>query len=84
MEAIRDHFGNCEEKEILDKAKEHFDEITDQIGDELIRKTTGSGTRKEQAKKEEAITKRTWMISTYVAWTISMSYISKAMPRFYK
>jgi len=31
-EAIEDHYGDCTEQEILDKAKEHFDEITDQIG----------------------------------------------------
>lgn len=39
MEAITDHFGNCkDEAEVLDKAKEHFDEITDQIGDKIGRK----------------------------------------------
>ena len=37
MEAITDHFGNCDEQEILDKAKEHFDEITDQIGFKIAR-----------------------------------------------
>ena len=36
MEAIEDHYGNCkDEAEVLDKAKEHFDEITDQIGDKI-------------------------------------------------
>ena len=38
MEAIEDHYGNCDEQEILDKAKEHFDEITEQIGDKIGRK----------------------------------------------
>lgn len=37
MEAITDHFGNCDEQEILDKAKEHYDEITDQIGFKIAR-----------------------------------------------
>lgn len=38
MEAITDHFGNCDEQGVLDKAKEHFDEITDQIGDKIGKK----------------------------------------------
>lgn len=35
MEAIVDHYGDCEEDEILDKAKEHFDEITDIVGHKI-------------------------------------------------
>lgn len=39
MEAIEDHYDNCEtEDAILDKAKEHFDDITDIIGDKVGKK----------------------------------------------
>ena len=32
-EAIEDHYGDCDtDEERLNKAKEHFDEITDEIG----------------------------------------------------
>jgi len=38
MEAIEDHYGNCNDVGgILDKAKINFDEITDQIGFKIAR-----------------------------------------------
>jgi Protein of unknown function (DUF1488) len=38
MEAITDHFGFCDsDDEVLQKAKENFDEITDQIGYKIAR-----------------------------------------------